>query len=330
MKILVFEYIVGGGFAGQVLPSSLASEGGLMLQALIDDLKSVPELSLLVPLDRRCASLILPLNAEVVHIAEDQDVIDLLPELIARCDAVWPVAPETGGILSSIAEMVVAQRKTLLLSSPYAVALCGDKLATYQALSANKIPAVETLAITGPSDSFVRSVIKPIDGVGCLGGIIVENQKAFQQAVGDLEFPERHVIQPYCEGLAISLSCLFKQGKAWLICCNQQQISVADNRFELRGCLVNVANPLRDYYQVLVEQVAEAMPDLWGYIGIDIIETPDKGSLVLEINPRLTTSYVGIRQATGINVAEQVLRLLQSEPDDLQPSYNRPVNIAIT
>ncbi|WP_256360467.1 hypothetical protein [Methylomonas koyamae] len=35
---------------------------------------------------------------------------------------------------------------------------------------------------------------------------------------------------------------------------------------------------------------------------------------MLEINPRLTSSYVGIGQATGINVAEQVLRLRQGEP----------------
>lgn len=330
MKILVFEYIVGGGLSGQSLPPSLAAEGGLMLQALINDLKFLPDLRLLVPLDRRYTGLALPLNAEIIPIAEDQDVIALLPELMASCDAVWPVAPESDGLLAGIAEMIVAQRKTLLLSSPEAVYLCGDKLSTYCVLSANDIPVVETRLLSSLNDPGVtRSVIKPVDGVGCLGGIIVDNHQTFQQAISGLNFSERHIIQPYCEGPAISLSCLFKRGKGWLICCNQQQIDIVDDRFVLRGCLVNVVNLRHDYYQGLVERIAKVIPCLWGYIGIDIVETPDRGPLVLEINPRLTTSYVGISEATGINVAEQVLRLLEAEPD-LQPSHHRAVNIAIT
>ncbi|MGZ4999453.1 MAG: ATP-grasp domain-containing protein [Methylomonas sp.] len=330
MRILVFEYIVGGGLAGQSLPRSLAAEGGLMLQALIDDLKSVPELLLSVPLDQRYSGLALPSSAEIIPIAENQDVFSLLPEMISRCDAVWPIAPETDGILAGIAEMVATQHKTLLLSRPEVVTCCGDKLATYRVLSANKIPAVKTLTVPDfNAATFTRSVIKPIDGVGCLGGIIVDNARELQQTSSSLELSGRHVIQPYHDGQAISLSCLFKLGKAWLICCNQQLVEVANNRFELKGCLVNAANPRRDFYQELVQQVAEAIPGLWGYIGIDIIETPGQGPLVLEINPRLTTSYVGIRQATGINVAEQVMHLVHGDPN-MHPSRDLTVTVTIS
>lgn len=317
--------------AGELLSPSLAAEGGMMLQALIDELKHLSALDLLVPLDLRCTGVSLPLNAEIVPIAEDQDVMSLLPELIARCDAVWPIGPETDGILAGIAEMVVAQQKMLLLSRPDAVTRCGDKLATYRTLSSHGIPVVETRPLDALQSNagFSRSVIKPVDGVGCLGGIIVDNGQEFQRVVSSLEFPGRHVIQPYCDGQAISLSCLFKQGNGWLICCNQQLIDIANSRFELRGCLVNVANPWRDFYQVLIQWVAKAVPGLWGYVGIDIIESPNQGPQVLEINPRLTTSYVGIRHATGINVAEQVMHLLHGEPE-LRPSFNQTVNIAIT
>ena len=37
MKILVFEYITGGGFNKHELPDALANEGRLMLQALLDN-----------------------------------------------------------------------------------------------------------------------------------------------------------------------------------------------------------------------------------------------------------------------------------------------------
>lgn len=329
MKILVFEYIVGGGFAGQALPPSLAAEGGMMLQALLDDLKSLPHLTILLPLDRRYQGLALPSNAEVVPITDDDNVIRRLPELIARCDAIWPIAPESGGVLADIAESIRAQGKISLLSSPEAVRLCGDKHATYLALSNHGIPAVETRRLTsqdGPG--FSRSVIKPFDGVGCIGSVIVDQPQAVSKLYKKLEHPELYVIQPYCEGRAISLSCLFGNGKAWLICCNEQRTAIVGDRFVLMGCVVNIENPSREGYQGMVEQIAQVLPGLWGYVGIDIIETPDKGPLVLEINPRLTTSYVGIRGATGVNIAEQVLRLLQSEPDTRQ-SQRCTINITI-
>ena len=41
MKILVFEYITGGGLNKQALPESLLQEGRLMLQALLDDFREL-------------------------------------------------------------------------------------------------------------------------------------------------------------------------------------------------------------------------------------------------------------------------------------------------
>ncbi|HEU5303158.1 MAG TPA: ATP-grasp domain-containing protein, partial [Gemmatimonadales bacterium] len=45
-----------------------------------------------------------------------------------------------------------------------------------------------------------------------------------------------------------------------------------------------------------------------GYVGVDLILTRH-GPAVLEINPRLTTSYCGLRQAVGVNTAAVVLSL---------------------
>jgi predicted ATP-grasp superfamily ATP-dependent carboligase len=61
-------------------------------------------------------------------------------------------------------------------------------------------------------------------------------------------------------------------------------------------------------YQKLASRIAVAFPDLFGYVGIDLIENND-ACWVLEINPRLTTSFVGIEKALGLNVAELVLAL---------------------
>lgn len=329
MKILVFEYITGGGLAGQALPASLLAEGRMMLQALLDDLKFLPNLPVLLPLDDRCLNLSLPQNTEVVSVAQTDDINDVLADLIQQAGLIWLIAPESAGVLTGLAQQVAAQHKILLLSQPETLAICANKLATYQTLLANGIPAVQTLSLEGLHEApFPASVIKPIDGAGCEGSLIMDTPAAYSAALEGLLDQQSMLVQPLLIGQALSLSCLFKQGRGWLICCNQQQVTARHNRFSLQACLVNAGDSQLALFQALVDRVAAAMPGLWGYIGIDIIDTPDRGPLILEINPRLTTSYVGIRQATGINVAEQVLRLLDGDPY-LCFSNNQPVQVAI-
>jgi tyramine---L-glutamate ligase len=315
LKLLVLEYITGGGFAGETLPTALMAEGRMMLQALLDELKLLPQLQLRLVLDDRCSDISVPANTQVHWMAQTDDLQQVLPELINQSDWVWPIAPETDGILTKIALQVVKQQKILLLSDPETVALCSNKLWTYQSLVEKAIPVVETYLLADLiKQPFDACVIKPIDGVGCEGNQIIRNRDQFQRTIDSLDNPGRYVIQPLLAGQAISLSCLFKGGRGWLLCCNQQQIDIINDQFNLQGCLVNTSNKRKAFYQTVVDQIADAIPDLWGYIGIDIIETVEEGPLILEINPRLTASYVGIKLATGINVAEQVINLLYGEP----------------
>ncbi|WAR43520.1 ATP-grasp domain-containing protein [Methylomonas rapida] len=329
MKILVFEYITGGGLAGQDLPATLAAEGGMMLQALLDDLKSVLDLQLLLPLDSRCMHVSLPPDTHVTPVDAKTDLNQVLATLIAEADAVWLIAPETGGLLAELARRVIVAGKIFLLSDPDTVALCGDKLATYHCLLSHALPVVPSVSVAEWARlPFSACVIKPIDGVGCEGSRILQNASEFQATVAGLDDPSRYLAQPLLAGRAVSLSCLCKRGRGWLLCCNEQQVDKTGHSFNLHGCLVNAPNPRQAFYQTLVRQIAAAMPGLWGYIGIDLIETTDQGPLILEINPRLTTSYVGIQRATGINVAEQVLRLLEGEPD-LTFSGVGPIQVTI-
>jgi predicted ATP-grasp superfamily ATP-dependent carboligase len=122
----------------------------------------------------------------------------------------------------------------------------------------------------------------------------------------------RYIIQPQLAGQTISLSCLFKQGRGWLLCANQQQFTISKQQYHLAQLIVNHTDDLA-VYRALVDAIALALPELWGYVGIDLIETPEQ-SWVLEINPRLTTSYVGINKALGLNVVEAVLQLVHGDP----------------
>lgn len=326
MKILVFEYITGGGLIGQALPASLAAEGGLMLQALLAELKCQDDIRLCVPLDSRCAVPAQLAEHEIVRVGSGQDVMEMLPALLMDADLFWPIAPETDGVLQYLVELAAACGTETLVSDAQTIRLCADKYATYQLLARLRLPVVETRLVAEGVAGWAGDVVfKVADGAGCQDSFVLAADQ-WPAPLALLDRPQRYVMQPYRSGQAASLSCLFKQGQGWLLCCNQQQIVLEQGLFNLQACLVNVDNPKRNFYRHLVAAIADALPGLWGYIGIDVIETPEVGPLVLEINPRLTSSYVGIRQATGINVAEQVLRLRQGEPN-IQATDSQTVTV---
>ena len=55
MRLLVLEYITGGGMAGLELPPALAREGDLMLTALLRELAEIPGIATISTRDPRLA-----------------------------------------------------------------------------------------------------------------------------------------------------------------------------------------------------------------------------------------------------------------------------------
>jgi len=346
MKILVFEYITGGGFNKQELPDSLASEGHLMLQALLDNLRSHAEhgnesgITVVLMLDSRVNGLINTANFDTVIINAEQNSHEEFARLALDCDAVWPIAPEFDGILQSLCRTVESLGKKLLTSPTCAVAITGNKFNTYQHLKQHHIDTVPTRMFTreawasdaqhlaqecsaNPVHKVEQWLVKPVDGVGCTDSYILIDQHDFEQMHSRAD---HYVIQPHIQGKKTSLSCLFKQGIGWLLCANLQQFDIINQQYHLSKIIVNFDSDL-SVYQDLVANIAQAFPELWGYAGIDLIETPEQ-ILVLEINPRLTTSFVGINAALGINVAENILQLLKGKPT-LKADCNQPITIKV-
>jgi predicted ATP-grasp superfamily ATP-dependent carboligase len=234
--------------------------------------------------------------------------------------------------------------KRLLTSPASAVALTGNKFNTYQRLKQHHIATVPTRMFTNVGwDSDIQYLaqeldesnsanltckieqwlVKPVDGVGCADSYILTDRKDFEQIYSR---KGHYVIQPHLQGKKTSLSCLFKQGIGWLLCANLQQFDIINQQYHLSKIIVNHYSDLSEY-QNLVDNIARALPELWGYAGIDLIETPEQ-RFVLEINPRLTTSFAGINAALGINVAENILQLLKGKPT-LNAVYNQSITIKV-
>lgn len=325
LKLLVFEHITGGGLNKSELPESLANEGLLMLQSLINDLAPIETVEVFTMLDFRLLELFTTQLTNIHIIDSEKDCYKEFNRLVSICDAVWPIAPESDWILQSLCEAVKRSGKILLTSSADSVAIAGNKWLTYEHLCSHSIATIPTQRLVDFDYSSGEWMVKVIDGVGCADSYLVSSQAEFE-TLGPTLDKGKYIIQPHYQGEKTSLSCLFKKGRGWLLCANRQHFELIDRQYHLTEITVNFV-PDSSKYVHLVKQLANAMPGLWGYAGIDLIETSDE-IFVLEINPRLTTSYAGIHEALGINCANAVLDLMTGEPQ-LQTTRNQPVNIQI-
>lgn len=307
MRILVFEYVTGGGLRDVGLPPSLFREGERMLRALVADLVAVAGVRVQIMRDDRLD--LEPLRQQgvtVTSVSAQRDPETIWLELLASCDAAWPIAPETGGVLERLCRQVIDAGKRLLNSDPDTVGLATRKDATLHWLKQTGIPVTPCYRwAETPTDLPFPRVIKPNDGAGCEKLQVVRDSAQWPK-----EAPAETIVQPYLEGDALSLSALFCDGTARLLSCNRQMLVERDGTLALTGCQVNAIADHDGSWQDLADAVALALPGLWGYAGIDLIATTD-GPCVLEVNPRLTTSYAGLHAATGINPAALIVQMLE-------------------
>ena len=137
------------------------------------------------------------------------------------------------------------------------------------------------------------------------------------------------MIQPLLTGEALSLFALFAHGQTILLSINRQHIQQLDYAFVFQGCTVNCADRAEGLFSRLLERIAAAIPDLWGYAGIDVLRDGENLT-VLEINPRLTTSYAGLKPALGVNPARLIMELWQTgELPSLPPLPLKPVSVRV-
>jgi predicted ATP-grasp superfamily ATP-dependent carboligase len=327
MRIFVYEHITGGGMLDDPQIAVLAPEGEMMLRALVDDLTAIPGVEVTALRDARLSGD-LPATIHTVHTAEE--LWPAFRRAAGEADAVWPIAPEQDGILAGITREVIRCNRTLLGCRPDAVEIAASKRAAAEVLGRSGIPVIPVYdGENGVPPEVNEIVVKPDDGAGC------QDTRLFQDRAELRDWLQTHphpkwIFQPFVRGEAGSLSMLCCNGRARLLACNRQKVQIAGGAFRFDGVSVN-AIPDRDgRYTELASRVACALPGLWGYCGVDFIES-FHGPVVVEVNPRLTTSYAGLRRAIGLNPAQFVLGLPESlewSDDPVRESRSIEVELA--
>jgi tyramine---L-glutamate ligase len=309
-RLFVIEFITGGGLAGEPLPGALAHEGELILGALLGELGAIPGLEVTTTRDHRLSPL--SGRARCVPIGPSEDPFAVWGRCIEDADAVWPIAPETGGVLERLSRLVLEQGRQLIGSSPEAIGVTASKHRCAEVVRRAGVPAIPTRPLQhGIPESASGWVVKPDDGADCTETFCFDDARALRAfAAGASD--HGYVAQPYIAGTPASLSVLCRDGRAVLLSCNEQRIGRQADRLSFEGVLVNALRRERPALEPLARAIAGTIPGLAGYVGVDLILTPS-GPIVVEVNPRLTTAYVGLTEALGINVAAAILGLFDPQ-----------------
>ena len=158
------------------------------------------------------------------------------------------------------------------------------------------------------------AVCKPRDGAGSQATFLVQNSQdlsgCLAQAVAEGWHGEM-VLQPFVPGEAVSVAFLLGPSQCVSLVPVAQHLS-EDGRFHYRGGRLPLSADRAARTVALGRRAIEAVPGLQGYVGVDLVlgpATDGSRDQVIEINPRLTTSYLGLRALCRDNLAERMLHV---------------------
>lgn len=294
--VLVYEHICASA-PPDAWPDCLRREGRAMLEAVLDDFSLVDGCECLA-----CLHPAHPKLSGDVTVISSEDPDRDLAAAAREADAAVAIAPEFDGILASIARTVLEQECRLLGPGLNAIGLFADKLETARRLGAVAVN-------TRPWPELPQTdqiIIKPRDGAGSLFTVKtdVAHAAAAAEWIRDRGYSGGLITQPFIEGSPASVAVVADGARSKILPYAYQTI-VAETRSTVdgirfdelayRGGVVSSDDRYSTRIDRMVDRILRTVPDLSGYLGVDLIFGADDagtGDLIVEVNPRFTTSFV--------------------------------------
>jgi predicted ATP-grasp superfamily ATP-dependent carboligase len=148
-------------------------------------------------------------------------------------------------------------------------------------------------------------VVKPDDGAGSEDCYLFEDEKTMKRFIQS-SASRNYIQQRFLNGMHLSLSAVYLSNKTVLLSCNQQELNRRSGALTNKLLHHQVDNDCQRSFKKLVDSLGEQISGLRGYVGIDLVVN-NQGPVILDINPRLTTSYAGLSDLVGFNVAGLIL-----------------------
>ena len=272
MRILIAEYAVGANIREFML------EGKAMLCTLVRSFVS-------------CGHEVLYPSAgiqlEVGMAVRTNGFEETFRKLSNECDAALVIAPDE--ILADLTE-IIENNSVNLGCPPDSVRLCADKLKCTHTLSREKIPVPATIGSGEYNGDFV---IKP--RFGCASEGIHRSRSG--------KLKEGYIATEFIKGEHLSVSLI--TGKTQLPLTVNRQLIEMGGGFSYKGGVVPYYCERNEEIIEVAKKTARAL-GCRGYAGIDIV-LGDK-PYVVDVNPRPTSSIIGISRVMEAQIADLILR----------------------
>lgn len=298
MRVFVFEYLTALGVGCDPADPlhGMYREGRAMRDALADDFRRLSGVD------------VVTLNG-----GADQE----FDALAGESEVTVVTAPETDGLHERYCRRVGERGGRLVGPSPEAIALTADKLALAEHWRAHGVRTPATSDRPPTACQAFPVVWKPRDGAGSESTFLLRDKfdVARAKAVGgDAAGPM--IVQEFAPGRPASVAFLCGPGGNLPLLPTFQHLS-DDGRFKYLGGELPLPADLADRAGALASRAVACVPGLLGYVGVDLVlgDAPDGSQdSAIEINPRLTTSYVGLRALADFNLAGAMLAVASGEP----------------
>jgi predicted ATP-grasp superfamily ATP-dependent carboligase len=327
MQLFLYEHITASGVGAECL----MREGDAMVRALAADFATLPRMNVLVARHPSLAPL--NLGPRVTYIDPKtesalamEDFAKAFLELRLRPDFALAIAPETDQTLVNVAMPLEVIAKTCLHPFAGSMALASDKHFFAERLALVEAPTPPVWRPTPaapslPEDWIFPSVIKPIDGAGSMGVRKVDSREEFEKT----PLGENELIQQWVPGTPVSVAALCNASVFETLEPCQQKLG-GESGFEYLGGMTPLPKHLAYRAKRLVEMAVICLQFQTkaprGYVGVDMVlgNAPDGSQdYIIEVNPRMTTSYVGLRRYYKGNLAGALIDVVQGRAPKLTP-----------
>ena len=338
LDLLVLEHFSGGGVAKtESLPFDILCEGFAMLRACVDGFSKCEGVFVTTTLDDRIKDYYPLFNTKSVELLKGGLLQNFLDRVISDFDACLVIAPESDGILENYSS-IVAHKAVLLAPSPFAVNFASNKLKV-NGLTEKLGIKIPPTVVVNRNDDFDKAlnpikalgtplVVKPVDGCGCEGLSFIKNfnteiiKKAVEKAFNSSKkIRSEIIVQKWIEGVPASVSLISNGLSSIPLCLNYQNIDISEDPFLVSysgGHCPLIHEKKKEAFKIS-QKLLSKISGIRGYVGIDIVLTGEDVFLI-EVNPRITTSFLGLYALLGPKLTQIILdTVLKQETPKIPP-----------
>jgi len=321
-RLYLYEELSAMKLDTQSAIAPLLNEGLSILKALIIDFTKLNQFELFVFASQEVGESLVA--EKLINLSQwlIPDSLNPFSNIVNSQDAVLVMAPEAEGILVNRIKQLNEIGAENLSCSVEASSLAGDKYQTFLFLNRMDIPTPATLLL----GSFLKSpqltfplVLKPRDGAGTADTFYISTFGCLENKASSILEPDQWIVQELKHGLTVSYCFFVHKGQSTPIVSSFQNMNCIDNQFVYLGGSLPLPVDFEYRALILAQKTIRDFVGLNGWVGVDLVLGSDPNGFedfVFEINPRLTTAYLGARHHLHINPASLWVAndLLLSQP----------------